>query len=363
MNDGHVLLIHTGGTIGMRKTPQGYEPEAGYLARRMAQIAAFSDPDVGGGQVTQPSRFGRRVRYDIVELEPLLDSANMSAGEWVRIARTIEEHYDAYDAFVVLHGTDTMAYTASALSFMLGNLGKSVVLTGSQIPVSRTRNDAVDNLLGALLLAGHYVIPEVTIYFNTKLLRGNRATKVDASGFDAFRSGNFPSLVRVGVDVDVRWDLIITPRDPSAGLDVRPITNDHVAALRMFPSIAAATIGRFLEPPLQGLVLETYGSGNAPDNRPALHDALRTASERGVVIVNRSQCQTGMVNAEYAAGRALGALGVIPGADMTAEAALTKLQWLLSQELTPDEVRAAMQRSLRGELTEPDAEPRFSWRG
>lgn len=363
MEDGHVLLIHTGGTIGMKRTEAGYEPQAGYLAHRLAQITPFSDPAVGGGQITQPSRFGRRVRYDIVELEPLLDSANMSPAQWVRIARTIEQAYDDYDAFVVLHGTDTMAYTASALSFMLENLGKTVVLTGSQIPLSRTRNDAVDNLLGALLLAGQYVLPEVTIYFNDKLLRGNRASKADASGLDAFRSGNFPALVRVGVEIDVRWDAVQPQPEPEGPLQVVPITNVQVAALRLFPSIAAQTLERFLQPPLRGLVLETYGSGNAPDNRPDLHAALKAACDRGVVIVNRTQCQTGMVNSEYAAGRALGELGVIPGADMTAEAALTKLQWLLSQDLGVDEVRAAMQLALRGELTEPDREPRFSWRG
>ena len=363
MNEGHVLLLHTGGTIGMKRTTSGYKPEAGYLPHRLTQIDAFSDPEAGGGQVTRPSRFGRRVRYDIIELEPLLDSANMSATEWVRIARVIEAQYDRYDAFVVLHGTDTMAYTAAALSFMLENLGKTVVLTGSQIPLSRTRNDAVDNLLGAILLAGHFVIPEVTIYFNDTLLRGNRATKMDAAGFDAFRSGNFPALVEVGVDIDVRWDLVRPPPEPDGPLHVIPITCEHVAGLRLFPSIAAGTLGRFLQPPLQGLVLETYGSGNAPDNRPALHAALGEATDRGVVIVNRTQCQTGMVSGEYAAGRALGALGVVPGADMTAEAALTKLQWLLSQGLSRDAVRTAMQLSLRGELTEPVVRPRFSWRG
>ncbi len=362
MNEGHVLLIHTGGTIGMESTDRGYQPRVGFLQQRLSEIPSFFNA-ADGGQVTQPSRFGRRVRYDILELEPLLDSANMSVDEWVRIARAIEEHYADYDAFVVLHGTDTMAYTASALSFMLDNLGKSVVLTGSQIPLSRVRNDAVDNLLGALLLAGHYVIPEVAIYFNDRLLRGNRATKVNSSGFDAFRSGNLPPLVQIGVDFDVRWDLVLPQARPAEPLRVLPITCDDVAALRLFPSIASSTLERFLQPPLQGLVLETYGSGNAPDNRPSLHAALRQACDRGVVIVNRTQCQTGMVTTQYAAGRVLGDLGVVPGADMTAEAALTKLQWLLSQGSDIEAVRAAMQVSLRGELTELQATPRFSWRG
>jgi lysophospholipase len=356
-----VLLIHTGGTIGMRRTKRGYEPTTGYLEEKMAQIRAFNDPHAGGGRVTSPSRFGKRVRYDILELEPLLDSANMSSRDWVRIAETIAEHSDAYDAFVVMHGTDTMAYTASALSFMLKGLDKTVVITGSQIPLSRTRNDAVDNLLGSLLLAGHYNIPEVGIYFSDRLLRGNRARKVDASGLDAFRTGNFPPLVHVGVEVDVRWGLVNPPQP--GGLDVVPITNEHVAALRLFPSLTADTLERFLQPPLQGLVLETYGAGNAPNNRPRLLQVLSEASARGVIIMNCTQCLTGMVTSDYSTGRALMDAGVVSGADLTPEAALTKLQWLLSQGLEREEVRRLMGTSLRGELTEPAETPRFHWRG
>ena len=361
MSDGRVLLIHTGGTIGMRKTGRGYEPMSGYLAHRMAQIDVFNDPGTPGGRVTSPSRFGKRVRYDILELEPLLDSANMSARQWVRIADTIAAHQGEYDAFVVMHGTDTMAYTASALSFMLSGLDTTVVITGSQIPLSRTRNDAVENLLGALLLAGHYVVPEVGIYFSDKLLRGNRASKVDSSGLEAFRSGNFPALVHVGVEVDVRWDLV-RPPDPG-GLRVLPITNEHVAALRLFPSLSAETLERFLQPPLEGLILETYGAGNAPDNRPRFLEVLAEATARGVVIVNCTQCHTGMVTDAYSTGRALADAGVIAGADLTPEAALTKLQWLLSQDLTRSEVRRLMPLSLRGELTEPTISPRFRWDG
>ena len=357
---GRVLLIHTGGTIGMRSTERGYEPSHGYLAGRLSRIHAFNDPDTDQ-QLTRPSRHGRRVSYDVIELEPLIDSANMSARGWVRIARTIAEHHADYDGFVVLHGTDTMAYTASALSFMLEGLDKTVVLTGSQIPLSRTRNDAVDNLLGAMLLAGHYVIPEVGIWFNDKLLRGNRARKVDASGLDAFRSGNFTPLVQAGVEIDVRWDLV-RPPEPG-GLRVVPITQEDVAALRLFPSLNASTLESFLRPPLKGLVLETYGAGNAPDDRPRLLEVLAEASARGVVIVNCTQCLTGMVTSDYSTGRALAAAGVVAGADLTAEAALTKLQWLLSQGHPPDRVRELMQTSLRGELTQPRATPRFRWDG
>lgn len=361
MTDRRVLLIHTGGTIGMRRTPRGYEPSSGYLAERMAQIRAFNDPDGGGERVTSPSRFGKRVRYDILELEPLLDSANMSSQDWVRIAESIAAHADEYDAFVVMHGTDTMAYTASALSFMLRGLDKTVVVTGSQIPLSRTRNDAVDNLLGSLLLAGLYTIPEVGIYFSDRLLRGNRARKVDASGLDAFRTGNFPPLVDMGVEVDVRWDLVLPPTP--GGLEVVPVTNQNVAALRLFPSLTADTLERFLQAPLEGLVLETYGAGNAPNNRQRLIQVLADASDRGVVIMNCTQCHTGMVTSDYSTGRALIDAGVVPGSDLTPEAALTKLQWLLSQDLDRSQVRLLMATSLRGELTEPDETPRFHWKG
>ncbi|MCP4869701.1 MAG: type I asparaginase [Proteobacteria bacterium] len=359
MANGRVLVIHTGGTIGMKPGPDGYEPVDGWLPERAAKIRALHDPDQPL-LTTPPSRFGRRVSWEIQELRPLLDSAEVGREHWVRMAEAIAARYDEFDGFVVVHGTDTMAYTAAALSFMLEGLGKSVLLTGSQLPLANTRNDAVENLQGAIMLAGLYEIPEVGIFFADKLMRGNRTSKVDASGLDAFRSGSFPLLVRVGTDVDVRWDLVQKPSgDP---LNIVPITSERVAALRLFPSISWETLERFLEPPLQGLVLETYGAGNAPSSRDRFLDVLGAASARGVVVVSVSQCQTGHVTAEYAAGRALLGAGVVPGADMTPEAALTKLQWLLSQDLEPDEVRARMQVSLRGELTIPATTPRFTWR-
>lgn len=360
MDERRVCVLYTGGTIGMMQGPQGYEPMPGFLEDRLASMPTFHM--AGEDRLCLPaSRFGRVVRYSIVEYQELRDSANMRRTDWVNIARDIERMYDDWDAFVVLHGTDTMAFTASALSFMLEGLDKTVIMTGSQIPLARVRNDAVDNLLGALLIAGHYELPEVGIYFNEVLFRGNRARKVDAAGLDAFRSGNLPPLAQVGVGVDVRWDLVMRP--PSGPLRVRPITNPNVIALRLFPGITSDTLERLLIPPLAGLVLETYGAGNAPNDRPEFLRVLREASERGVVIVNTTQCHTGGVVPDYASGRALLDAGVVPGADMTPEAALTKLQWLLSLGLTAGEVRQAMVRSLRGELTEVDHSPRFSWRG
>jgi lysophospholipase len=366
-----VLVLYTGGTIGMKETERGYSPERGHLGEILARLPQFHDASAAGavsGSLPADavhtfhmpaSRFGRRVVFSIKEYEPLLDSSNMGMEDWARIARDIAANYAAWDAFVVLHGTDTMAYTASALSFMLENLGKTVILTGSQIPIGQARNDAVDNLLGALTIAGHYEIPEVCLYFRNKLFRGNRTRKYDAAGFDAFQSANCPPLVEVGIDIQVQWDAILPPT--GGDLRVQDTMNPHVAALRLFPGITTETVTNFLRPPLEGVVLETYGSGNAPDRRKDLLEALRAATQRGVVIVNCTQCQKGSVSATYAAGTALAEAGVIGGADMTTEAALTKLSYLLARGSTPEEVRRLLPHALRGELTE-SREARFSFR-
>lgn len=344
-----VLVLYTGGTIGMRKGPRGYEPVPGWFAETIATLPQLHDP-TQLRFTTYPSQSDRRVRYDVRAYDPLLDSANLGMREWVRIAADVADAYEDYEGFVVVHGTDTMAYTASALSFLLEGLGKPVILTGAQIPLAHLRNDALDNFLGALVIAGHYAIPEVTIYFHHKLLRGNRSTKVDAVGLDSFASPNHPLLAEVGVDVDVRWDLVRT-RAPH-GLHVHTELSPHVAALRLYPGITRAVLENFLRPPLEGLVLETFGSGNAPDRDADLLAALRDASDRGIVIVNVTQCLRGRVSPSYAAGRALMDAGVVPGADMTPEAALTKLAYLLGKGLPKDEIRARASRSIAGELTE-----------
>jgi lysophospholipase len=353
-----VLIIYTGGTIGMKRTDRGYAPVQGWFASALHGLSQFQDPDQPPG-TTPLTALGRRISYDVLEYEPLLDSTNMQPRDWVRIAEDIAARYDDYDAFIVLHGTDTMAWTAAALSFMLVNLSKTVILTGSQIPLVEIRNDALDNLLGALMLAAHYQIPEVGLFFHGRLMRGNRTRKVDAAGLDAFASSNLPPLAELGIRATVAWHLI-QPRSPSP-LRVRPITEREVSVLRLFPGISIKIVRNHLAEPLRGLVLETFGAGNAPDNRPDLLNEIRAATARGVVVVNVTQCDRGSVTMDYAVGAALVEAGVVSGGDMTTEAALTKLAYLLSLELSLNEVRRFVSENIRGELT-PRRAPRFSAR-
>ncbi|MGE5528187.1 MAG: asparaginase [Patescibacteria group bacterium] len=335
-----ILIAYTGGTIGMKRTPQGYRPVPGCLPDLLARNPRFHAADLPD--------------YEIRECEPLLDSANMTPEDWVRIARIIQAYYRDYDGFLVLHGTDTMAFTAAALSFMLEGLGKPVILTGAQLPLEETRNDAEENLLTSLLILDqfHARLPGVYLYFANQLLRGTRATKIDAGGFAAFASPKFPPVGTAGINIVINWGLVPPPPAMSGAPAVVEMGEATIAAIRLFPGLKAEYLENILAPPVQGIVLECYGAGNAPDRNKPFLEALRAAADRGVVIVDVPQPLYGSANLEiYATGRVLLEAGVVSGLDMTAEAALTKLFYLFKKGYSPAEVRRLVGENLRGELT------------
>jgi L-asparaginase len=331
-----ILIINTGGTISCIKTENGYEPAPGYVASALKQISLLKHDDMPD--------------YMIKEYHPLLDSSNMTVHDWNRIAKDIADNYDLFDGFVVFHGTDTMAYTASALSFMLEHLGKPVIITGSQIPLSEVRNDAIDNVVTSLWLCAHQPIPEVCIYFNQHLLRGNRTQKISSQGFKAFDSPNYPHLASIGIDIKVHKSLLLKPL--TQPFHLQTIEPQFIANFRLFPGFATDVLEYILNEPLCGLILETYGAGNAQNNDPRFLKLLKDACKRGVVIINCTQCQQGGVEmSQYATGYTLKKAGLISGGDMTPEAAHCKLLYLLSKHLDLAQVKKLMESDLCGELT------------
>jgi L-asparaginase len=331
-----IYVAYTGGTIGMQKTEQGFAPIPGFLSSYIKSLPEFYREEIPA--------------FTIHEYDPLIDSSDMAPTDWQMIVDDIKDNYEKYDGFVILHGTDTMAFTASALSFMLQDLSKPVIITGSQIPLSQVRSDGQINLLNSLYIAANYPISEVGLFFNNKLFRGCRTTKAHADGFDAFASPNYPCLMEAGINIHLKAGKI--SNGSIKPLRVAQISPQPISIVTLYPGITTSLIENFLHQPIKALILLTYGVGNAPQN-PELLAYLAKANERGIILVNLTQCQQGKVNmGGYATGSALAQAGVISGFDMTTEAALAKLHYLMSKPYSPDQIRAAMQKDLVGELSE-----------
>lgn len=337
-----VLLIYTGGTIGM-----GYNPDTGALEPLNFDHLLSNFPEFA----LLPTE------VDTYQFTPPIDSSDMSLRRWAQLVRIIADNYEAYDGFVVLHGTDTMAYTASALSFMLENLTKPVILTGSQLPIGQLRTDGKENLLTSIELAaafgedGRPMVPEVCIYFSGRLLRGNRSTKESADGFNAFNSFNYPHLCEAGVEFQFNPHYILKP-DYSKPMIPHTAMDPNVVVFSLFPGIQENVVRHMFEAPeLRGIVMRSFGSGNAPQ-KPWLMRLLKDATQRGVTVVNISQCVAGFVKmGRYDTGFQLQDAGVVSGGDSTVESAITKLMFLQAHYKDVRAIRSLMGRSICGEIT------------
>lgn len=336
-----ILIIYTGGTIGMRE-----DPKTKTLSPMKFKMIQEEIPEL------------YKLGFDIesVTFNPPIDSANMTPAIWTELAKTIKENYSKFDGFVILHGTDTMAYTASALSYMLENLDKPVIMTGSQLPIGILRTDGKENIITAIQIAaakrhGKAIVPEVCIYFSSHLFRGNRTTKEDSQQFSAFTSHHYPKLAVAGVDIKYNYEKINYPGSKGI-LSINTSIDDNVLILKIFPGINRRYFESILAlPGLKGIILESYGSGNMP-TYPWIFEAIREATlSGGIVFMNVSQCPGGQVKmGYYETSRELLEAGVVSGKDITIEAAVTKMMFLLGQQLSVSEVKAYLAQNLSGEI-------------
>lgn len=333
-----VCMIYTGGTIGMVPSEQGYVPNSDRFLEMLNGIQDLHHPDMAD--------------WDLVEFDPLLDSSDITVKEWNKMGRAIAERYDDYDGFVILHGTDTMAYSASALSFMLENLGKPVIFTGAQIPLCELRSDGRDNIVNSLAIAASGRVHEVCLYFDGKLLRGNRSTKKSSDQFQAFESPNAPVLAEVGISIRYNEAEL---RPAGVGiLRLQEFQEIPIGVLKMFPGIQLELFESIMTEKLKGIVLETFGAGNIPSYNHALLPMIEKAYRSGTILTICTQCMQGTVSlGAYATSKALQEIGAVSGRDMTTEAAVAKLYYLFSCGCKKEQIKDLMPRNLRGELTEP----------
>lgn len=334
-----VLILYTGGTIGMIASPKGYIPVPNTIRDTLEGQSIMRHPDMP--------------EWDIIELDVLLDSSNIGVNEWNRIGGSIYDNYEKYDGFVVLHGTDTMAYTASAMSFMLRGLEKPVVFTGSQIPLCEIRSDGLENIFNSICIAAEGIAREVCICFSGKLLRGNRSVKLSSDRFVAFESPNYPHLAEVGINIRYDESALERPHLSPSGLSLVEFRELPIGVIKVFPGIQFSLFEGIMTESLKAVVLETFGAGNIPASQNSLLPIIRKAYENGTIMTVCSQCLQGKVSlGTYETSRGLSEVGAVSGADMTTEAAVTKLYYLFSAGYSKEEIKEKMAQNLCGEMTE-----------